>query len=118
MKKECFSYPELLIDEDARVYNKETGKEIIPLLEHSLSINGPVIYYRFNKRTRVLSLRSLYFSTFIKGGKIAKGDCFDPVDGDYFNLKPDNFLKRRVKKSTKDDEGYSCWMNGSSELFC
>ena len=73
MKVQCVLYPGLEIDENARVFIRETGQEIIPQLEHSLSINGPVVYYRKDGKTRNLSLRSLYFAAHIKGCKISRG---------------------------------------------
>jgi hypothetical protein len=118
MRVQCVLYPDLEIDEDARVFVKETGKEIIPQLEHSLSINGPVVYYRKDGKTRNLSLRSLYFAAHIKGCKITRGDTTEPVNGDYYDLRPQNFYTKKPDKIIKAVESYSCWMNGSGELFC
>lgn len=118
MRVQCVLYPDLEIDENAKVFVRETGKEIVPQLEHSLSINGPVVYYRKDGKTRNLSLRSLYFAAHIKGCKITRGDTTEPVNGDYFDLRPQNFYTKKPEKIIKTEESYSCWMNGSGELFC
>jgi len=118
MKIKCILYPELEIDENARVYYVPTGKEIFPINDHSLSINGPVVYYRHNGKIKNLSLRSLFYSAHIKGCKISRGDTTEPKNGDYYDLSPNNFYTKRPDKVIKCEESYSCWLNGNVELFC
>ncbi len=118
------SYPELMIAKDGRCKYVSDDGTIQPaqiIYKHSYSVNGPVIYYRTQKRTRSLSLRSILFEAWVKGSKISKNDSYEPIDGNHDNLDLDNFMGKKRNKhggiQITRDPYESPWMNGDAELY-
>jgi hypothetical protein len=120
--KDSLSYPYLEVSDCGTVRMKDTGEILRALTNHSMSLNGPIVYFRLNGKTRQIGLRGLVYETWVKGERMKKGEFVQVKNDDEDDCRACNLERAGVRKwnktPTEPTERYSCWMNGGTELFC
>jgi hypothetical protein len=110
------------VSETGEVVLAQTGHKVTVIISHGFGIRGPLISYKHDGKFKRLSLMNLVYEAHVKKRKISPSDCFEPMDGDDFNVRADNLTKTsdRYRKTHKkrDTDPYSCWANGIDELYC
>ena len=116
------SFPNLLISEDGDVFSAKTLKRLKVVKNHSYNLHGPIVTFSLRGKAKQLSLMNLVYETFVKKDKLSKNEVIWPIDDDFnriiaSNLAPADMAKFRKKHVKDSDSGYSCWLNGDSEIF-
>lgn len=120
--RKSFSHPELEVSKCANVRMIGTRNDIQPTNNHSLSINGPTIYYKFNNKTKQVSLRVLVYECWIVERKTKKGEFIDIKNNDEFDCSAENLIRFSKTQNTRDSltvqkDTYVPYLNGIDEIY-
>jgi hypothetical protein len=120
-KVATFTYPELLVYEDGRVFNTLTNRFSERTFGGTCAIDGPVIYHiTASGHSRYLGVKTLVYEAFVKKAKYRNGELVESIDGDPDNVHFTN-LRKRVRKGAfsemREFEKVYGW-NGDEEIYC